>query len=198
MKYFTSDLHFNHKNICSGVSNWDNTNNCRDFKTIADMNDTIIASICDTVTESDILYILGDFAFGKKSEIPSLIKKLPTTDVRLIYGNHDTAIRRNQDFRKEFTWCRDYHETCIEDTSDKKHKLVLFHYYIGGAWNEAQRGSYHIFAHSHGNYPKNEIKGKAFDIGWDVWERPLSEHEVCDIMSELPSYNSVDHHESSI
>lgn len=195
MKWFTSDLHINHRNICRGISKWDDENSTRDFRHLAEMNDAIFSSINKNVKENDTLYILGDFAFGDKSLIPEHRKKINCQDVRLVYGNHDQAIQRNREFRNCFTWCRHYHETKIHDISGQKQYLVLFHYYIGGVWNNVGRGCAHLFGHSHGSLDKKHIVGKAFDIGWDVWRKPLNEWEVCDHLKTLNSHvNWLDHH----
>ena len=43
--WFTADTHYGHKNIVRGVSSWGNKSGCRDFDTIADMNDAMVDSI---------------------------------------------------------------------------------------------------------------------------------------------------------
>lgn len=63
--YFTSDCHWNHANICSATSSWENKEiNCRNFNSLDEMNDTIIKSINSIVGKNDILYHLGDWSFG--------------------------------------------------------------------------------------------------------------------------------------
>ena len=61
-----SDPHYNHKNICRGVTAWrlpdgsvpiDQT---RDFNTIEQMNETIVNNINSVVGQDDILIHLGD------------------------------------------------------------------------------------------------------------------------------------------
>ncbi len=196
MKWFTSDLHLNHKNICRGISNWDDKeNSTRDFSDLVEMNNAIFSSINENVGIDDTLYILGDFAFGDKTLIPALREKIVCVDVRLIYGNHDKAIQNRKNYRDCFTWCRHYHETKIYAKDGRKQYLVLFHYYIGGVWNNIGRGAAHLFGHSHGSLDKNYIVGKAFDIGWDVWRKPLNEHQVCDHLDTLEqNVEWLDHH----
>lgn len=158
------------------------------------MNFAILSSINSSVGEDDELWILGDFAFGDKSCIPLFRKAINCKNVHLIYGNHDGAIKRSYENRHLFSSCKDYDEIHIHDKDGGRHGLVLFHYYIGGVWNKAGRGYYHLFAHSHGSLPLSYVKGKCFDIGWDVWRRPLNEHEVCERMSVMQEFEQIDHH----
>lgn len=196
MKWFTSDLHLNHVNLCRGTTKWDvdNQHNAvRDFDTVPEMNDAVINSINDNVDKDDTLYILGDFAFGVKSEIPRHRLRINCENIHFIYGNHDHALQdRYQGF---FTSCKHYDEVVIRDKNGRKQGLVLFHYYIGGVWNNVGRGVGHLFGHSHGSLPLDHIVGKAFDVGWDVWKKPLNEHEVCDHLATLgQNVKWLDHH----
>lgn len=162
------------------------------------MNDAVIDSINDAVGPNDTLYMLGDFAFGNSREIPSLRSRIKCNNIALIYGNHDKAIRQSMDYRNLFVSCKDYDEIHIADADGGSHGLVLFHYYIGGVWNNAgkpgSRGYYHLFGHSHGSLLDSYLHGKCFDIGWDVWQRPLSEYEVCIEMDKRPEFGPIDHH----
>lgn len=56
MIYFTSDLHFNHENIIKYCN--------RPFKNIDDMDNYLINYWNKIIRTKDIVYILGDFAFG--------------------------------------------------------------------------------------------------------------------------------------
>jgi calcineurin-like phosphoesterase family protein len=68
--WFTSDTHYNHTNICRGVTNWRTPNGdipekqTRPFETIDRMNDTIVNNINSVVGQDDILIHLGDWSFG--------------------------------------------------------------------------------------------------------------------------------------
>ena len=60
--FFISDTHFSHKNICRGVSTWES--GFRDFSSLNEMDSCLINNINKHVSANDILYHLGDFAFG--------------------------------------------------------------------------------------------------------------------------------------
>ena len=52
------------------------------------MNDTIIKRWNEVVSKEDIVYHLGDFAFGDKNLIQNLLSHLKGR-IRLVMGNHD-------------------------------------------------------------------------------------------------------------
>ena len=62
--YFTSDTHYNHTNLCRGVSKWldrdGDVSSTRDFPTLEAMNKALVDGINQRVGPDDILYFLGD------------------------------------------------------------------------------------------------------------------------------------------
>lgn len=80
MIYFISDTHFNHDNIIKYCN--------RPFKTVQEMNNAIIDNWKITVKDEDIIYHLGDVAFGNRESAFALIKQLKGKKY-LIRGNHD-------------------------------------------------------------------------------------------------------------
>ena len=192
-KFFTSDLHFQHVNLCKGVSNWPDKSRCRDFSNTDEMDAAILDSINNKVGPGDELYILGDFCFGNKTKIPSFVNRINCNNLHLIYGNHDDAIISNVDYQKLFASTQHYKEVKIH-VDNRKMGLVLFHYCINGVWNKAGKGYCHLFGHSHGSFPVSCVRGKAFDVGWDVWGEPLSDREVMKHMDSLSDFEPIDHH----
>lgn len=81
IKYFViADTHFNHENIIRFCN--------RPFSTIEEMNHHLIKIWNETVRKTDVVFVLGDFAFGKEA----VSKYVPLLNGRkiLIKGNHDT------------------------------------------------------------------------------------------------------------
>lgn len=78
--WFTSDTHFGHKNILEYEKE------ARPFETVEEMNETLISNWNDTVRPKDIVWHLGDFAFGRSHV--ELAGRLNGRK-RLIMGNHD-------------------------------------------------------------------------------------------------------------
>ena len=80
MIYFISDTHFNHNNIIKYCN--------RPFKSINEMNQTIINNWNKTVKADDEIYHLGDLVLGKKEEMYNTVSNLNGKKY-LIRGNHD-------------------------------------------------------------------------------------------------------------
>ena len=90
--FFTSDTHFNHSNICHGVSKWANERTCRPYQSLEEMNKSIVDNINSIVGEDDILFHLGDWSFGGKEQIWEFRKQIKCKNIHLILGNHDHHI----------------------------------------------------------------------------------------------------------
>lgn len=78
--FFTSDTHFGHSNIIT----WCN----RPFKDVHEMNEALIENWNSTVGPDDVIYHLGDFAFGGSGFWKSIVERLNGKKY-LILGNHD-------------------------------------------------------------------------------------------------------------
>lgn len=163
-----SDPHYNHKNICRGVTNWRTLEGeipieqTRDFTTLEKMNESIINGINWNVGQDDILICLGDWSFGGFEYIEEFRNRIVCKNVHLVLGNHDHHIERNRgDIRKIFTSVSDY-ETLIID----KRTFRLFHYPIQ-SWNGMNNGDIHLHGHVHLPPNRKFGQGKKMDVGID-------------------------------
>ena len=84
MLYLISDTHFCHKNIIDYCS--------RPFKSVEQMDKTMIDNWNKLVTDDDIIIHLGDFALATENQIRELLSQLNGYKI-LIRGNHDKSIR---------------------------------------------------------------------------------------------------------
>ena len=92
--FFTSDLHFGHKNIIKYCN--------RPFATVQEMDDEMIARINARVSEQDHLWILGDFAFCTEERIIEILEKIKCSK-GLVKGNHDNGKTfKSEAIRKQF------------------------------------------------------------------------------------------------
>ena len=81
MIYFTADTHYGHGDIIPICK--------RPFKSINEMNKTMIRNYNSVVNEEDTCYFLGDFVFPQNIElVKRTLSKLKGTK-HLILGNHD-------------------------------------------------------------------------------------------------------------
>ena len=54
--YFTSDTHYAHSNICRATTRWTDADSVtRDFKSLEQMNSTLVNNINEVVGQDDVL-----------------------------------------------------------------------------------------------------------------------------------------------
>lgn len=192
--FFTSDTHYNHKNICRGVTSWTDAEDVtRDFKTLDEMNDRIVNGINATVGQDDILIHLGDWSFGGFESIPEFRDRIHCNNVHLVLGNHDHHIERDRaGIRNVFASVNQY----VELEVNKEQNFVLMHYPIM-SWNKMNDGVIHLHGHVHLPPHRRIGKGKMMDVGMDGnGMNPISYTEILKIMSKQPiaSGFEFDHH----
>ena len=81
LKYFTSDTHFGHTNVIGYCK--------RPFVDVREMNQTMLASMQQILTDEDDLYFLGDWCMNHKYY--AILKDVPFRHLYFILGNHDKA-----------------------------------------------------------------------------------------------------------
>lgn len=155
--WFSSDFHFNHINICGPkISKWQS--GYRNFCSLAEMNNTIIDNLNSKVMPEDVLYFLGDFAFGDKTQIPALRERIKCKTIHVLRGNHDYALAK-------------YYIACFTSLKDtirpiiNGREIVMCHE-PKDVWTNNHKGTIHLFGHCHGSY-KNP-KGQRIDVGVDT------------------------------
>lgn len=161
MIYFTSDTHFFHFNILKYTAR--NTI----FGSIEEMNESFIERWNSAVKESDIVWHLGDFAFGSFDKAEAIFKRLNGTK-HLVLGNHD----KDERIWRLFKSVQPYKEIKVGNQ-----KIILCHYAFR-VWNSSHHGSYCLFGHSHGTL---EGQGLSFDVGVDCPEwnyTPVSYEQI--------------------
>jgi calcineurin-like phosphoesterase family protein len=172
MIYFTSDLHFRHKNILT-------IGKGRPFGTVEEMEGVLIKNWNKKVNPTDDIYVLGDVFWGQNSEqIRKIMAKLNGIK-HLIVGNHDRIMPNEQ----SGCWNEivHYKEIIID-----KQKVVLSHYPIF-EWCGYYYGSYHFYGHTHGSLDLSKYTAmtprpnlNCWDVGVDNNNfEPVSFEEIC-------------------
>jgi len=162
MKYYTSDLHAFHKNICKFTD--------RKLVTSVEDHESWLVSIWNNqVTDSDLVYILGDISFGKYTDTSEFLSGLKGQKI-VIKGNHDNEQHLNKLVSEKIilTW-KDYLELDIQGG-----KACCMHYPIS-SWNRQHYGSYMLHGHSHGMF---QGQGKILDVGIDSSYNVFGEHKL--------------------
>ena len=181
--WFTSDLHFGHKNVIEYAK--------RPFANVDEMNATMISNWNARVQPEDTVYIVGDFALCNPNKAKALLKELNGSK-RLVRGNHDKWVKDSD--VQVFDWVKDLHTVKVEDPDAHGgvQRIVLCHYAMR-VWDQRHRGAWHLYGHSHGSLPDDK-KSKSFDIGVDNHGfKPLSYDEVKALMADRGN-DPVDHH----
>jgi calcineurin-like phosphoesterase family protein len=162
--FFTADTHFNHANIIPFCK--------RPFYSAEDMNAALVERWNSKVGAGDLVYHLGDFAWGDWG--PALERL--SGEIILIRGGHDK--KEAKKFASRFLHIADLLDIVVEG-----YTIVLCHYCLR-VWNKSHYDSWHLFGHSHGQLP---ALGKSHDVGVDGHEfTPWSWEEVKDYMAGRP------------
>lgn len=183
MKLITSDLHISHANICKFTD--------RKLVTSRENHDQwLVETWNKQVTNSDLVYILGDVSFGNFDYTKEILSQMKGRKI-VIKGNHDNEqnLIRLVKSGTIVSW-KLYDEIDIQGT-----KACLFHFPIK-FWNRKHYGAFHLHGHLHGN--PSDISGKILDVGVDnsyniFGEYKLfTENDIFDLMKE--KYETDYHH----
>lgn len=138
MKYYISDLHFDHTNVIK----FDN----RPFKDVEEMNNTIINNWNSVVKGGDIVYVLGDVLFGDENRFNEIVNKL-NGQIVLVKGNHD-RLQFNKLNKRKVIKIVDYLE--IKDTAfGKPYKVYMSHYFMPLFRSHRYPNTVHLYGHVH-------------------------------------------------
>lgn len=152
--FFVSDLHAFHSKILEYEKE------ARPFSSLEEMHDVMVERWNSVVSDSDIVYLLGDISFGREKETIEFLERLNSSRKRLIVGNHDYKMIKNEKFCNHFEWVKLYSEEKINGI-----QVVMLHYPIA-SWHRKNYGSIMIHGHCHGR-PTN-VEGKIKDVGWCI------------------------------
>ena len=176
MIYFTSDTHLNHdKEFIWGP---------RGFKSINEMNETLLQNWNDTISPDDDVYMLGDFFLGTDWEFIGDAISILHGKIHLIRGNHDTDTKMNL-YRNHPN---------IKLTADaywfkwNNMRFYLSHYPTFTANYDDVPGTivYNLHGHTHSKQKFYEGRPYMYNVGVDAQgNKPVSiEQIVYDIKAE--------------
>lgn len=130
MNFYISDTHLGHENIIKLCN--------RPFKTVKEMDETIIKNWNTVVGPQDDVWIVGDFCFDENLA-KDILKQLNGIK-HLITGNYDRG-----NLRKMYATVDSYRKI-----RDENRQVVLCHYPIV-EWEGYFRSTVHLFGHIHNN-----------------------------------------------
>lgn len=181
MDYFASDWHLGHANVIKFDG--------RPFKTVEEMNETIIKNVMSTLKNGDNLYYLGDFAMrADRDEARGWMQTLASSGAKLwfIEGNHD----------KDDT-IKLYKEYGIYLGEQKKIKVenqeIVLNHYAMRVWDKSHYGAWHLYGHSHHSLP-DDPNSLSLDMGTNGWDYKLvTMAQIREKMSKK-TFKPIDHH----
>jgi calcineurin-like phosphoesterase family protein len=153
--WFTGDTHFGHGGALGRFR--------RPFRSVAEMDEALIAFWNERVGRDDQVWHLGDFAYRLPVErMAALLGRLNGVK-HLVRGNNDGPDTVSL---SGWTSVQTYAELELDGV-----RLVLCHYPFR-TWNGMAKGAYNLHGHSHGQLKKIS---RQVDVGVDVWDyRPIT------------------------
>lgn len=154
--WFSSDLHFHHKNIQSFCPA------TRVKGTLEEMNEIIIQKHNERVAPTDIWYHMGDFSFGTFEQTREILTRMNGIK-KFFRGNHDKQLDKVLGQTPSLVSSYEvYRKTKIGDKT-----VVLMHFPVE-SWDQKHHGALHIHGHLHGDghHECTLIKNR-FDVGID-------------------------------
>ena len=157
--FFTSDLHFYHKNICKYCN--------RPFETLDAMHEALINNWNNVVKETDTVFILGDIGFCGYEKLEALVARLNGTKY-LIQGNHDSdkIVYRLHEANLIEGYYKLTDITIIGDEECPDQDLTLCHFPMID-WYNKEKGAWMIHGHQHQLPETPSCSVKHWDVGVD-------------------------------
>ena len=134
MNFYIGDLHFGHKSAIIFDQ--------RPFMDVEEVDRCLIELWNSKVSDSDEVYILGDFACRNEKPEEWYLSQLKGVK-HLIIGNHDTRLLKNDRAMEYFASVEK-----MRHVADSGNHICLCHFPIAD-WNGRYKGHYHIYAHIH-------------------------------------------------
>lgn len=167
--FFTSDTHFNHDR--------EFVYSPRGFKTIQEMNRTLVKNWNETVGNDDDIYVLGDFFLGTDfNYIQEVLNKL-NGRIHLVTGNHDTPSKIT-----EYTsWNNIVEIVDALRIRYKKREFFLCHYPVltASLEQDPDKAVINLFGHTHSKDKFYEDRPYMYNVAVDANDnKPVEIEEI--------------------
>ncbi len=184
--FFTADTHFDHVRVI-GYCN-------RSFSNVNEMNEILIHRWNSLVSDSDIIYVLGDFSLSLRP-VREILPRLRGRK-RLAIGNHDRPHRQEKyiDLYKEYGFEEVERVYQVEIGG---HSVTLYHFPYWNGRDQVNHTKYRLMedrsrillcGHSH-LPPERRVRTVGgtlqIDVGVDAWDYyPVSEDQILETIKE--------------
>lgn len=181
--WFTSDLHFGHRNVIRFCE--------RPFEDEKQMGPKLIENWNDTVGDNDIVFVLGDtFWFNDSRNIKKVLSSLNGKTIYILPGNHDDfdAYHRVDDPR--IVLLDDVNVMWLESENNRGWKKKIYEVWMSHypmmTWPHRDNGAFQFFGHIHSQQGKREgvdqdlpLHYNQLDVGCDYWNyKPVNFEEL--------------------
>lgn len=165
--WFTSDLHFHHKNILKHCPLRAEAGGF-DIEDVEAHDKWVIDKWNDAIGKKDMVYIVGDFAFGSPEETKKLLGKLNGQKF-LILGNHDASSDHLDGYFKQITQMKMVNFKKSNFDFLEEDFLVFMCHYAMVVWPQKHYGAVQAMGHSHGRLDdyNDESTDLRVDVGFD-------------------------------
>lgn len=167
--YFTSDLHFGHRNVLRFCN--------RPWTDEKEMGPALIANWNAVVSDNDIVFVLGDtFWFNDSRAIKKTLSQLKGKTIYIIPGNHDEFEHYHRVDDPRIILCHDVVCCWVTQDGRKKREIWMSHYPMM-TWPHRENGALQFFGHIHSNPDRDEgvdqdlpLHWNQADVGCDFWK----------------------------
>ena len=186
--FFTSDLHFGHKNVIR----FDN----RPFASVDEMDKELVRRWNRKVAKDDVVYVLGDVSWYNLERTKAIVKSLNGRKF-LVRGNHD---RITADNPCGFEGVTSYKELHLPGNVH----VVLSHYPMP-IFNRHHYGSYMLYGHVHNSHEWNMVESwkadmqrldipcNMYNVGTMIWGyEPVTINEILSDTRFTPVHAEMD------
>ncbi len=166
MVYFTADLHFGHNAIINMQK--------RPFKSVEEMNRSLLRNFNSVVHKNDTVYILGDICHHMTTDDANELIGKMNGKKYLIVGNHDKEYAPGL-----FEDIKDFMKISVDGCN-----FALMHYPML-SWPKMSSGGYQLHGHIHARMEYNEANRaegiRRYDVGVDAnYYFPVSVKQIID------------------
>jgi calcineurin-like phosphoesterase family protein len=167
--WFTSDLHFGHRNVIRFCN--------RPFANEKEMGEKLIENWNSVVGDNDIVFVLGDtFWFNDSKSIKKTLDQLKGKTIYMIPGNHDEFEHYYRVLDSRIVLCPDIVTLWLQEYGSSKKKEIYMQHCPMSTWPHRVNGVWHLFGHIHSNAFRTEgvdqdlpLHWNQHDVGCDYW-----------------------------